>query len=163
MVWQETGDVAVIVMLTKTLEQGQNKCFQYFPLKVEDAPWTIDGDEEYGDGFHATLTLLEKTKEVAAGSTLRKMSMVVNGKEKIVWHLLFKGWPDFGVPAAENKDALLEMIKLANLKNTGGPQNPLIVCHLPCTISLIHAYHVDRCTAQLVLAVRVPILLLIIC
>lgn len=127
MVWQETGSVAVIAMLTKTLEQGQNKCFQYFPLKVEDSPWTIDGDEEYGDGFHATLTLLEKTKEVAAGSTLRKMSMVVDGKEKIVWHLLFKGWPDFGVPAAEQKAALLEMIKLANQKNTDGPQNPLIV------------------------------------
>ena len=127
MVWQETGSVAVIVMLTRTLEQGQNKCFQYFPRKVEDSPWVIDGNEEYGDGFHASLTLLEKTKQVAVGSSVRKLSMVVNGKEKIVWHFLFKGWPDFGVPAAEQKTALLELIKLANIKNTEGPLNPLIV------------------------------------
>lgn len=127
MVWQETDSAAVICMLTRTLEQGQKKCFQYFPLKVEDSPWTINGDEEYGDGFHATLTLLEKTKEVASGSTMRKMSMVVDGQEKIIWHLLFKGWPDFGVPAAEQKTALLEMVKLAASKNTGGPENPLIV------------------------------------
>lgn len=127
MVWQETGSVAVIVMLTRTLELGQNKCFQYFPLKVDGSPWSVDGDEEYGDGFRATLTLLEKTKEVAAGATLRKMSMVVDGEEKIVWHLLFKGWPDFGVPAAEQRDALVQMIKLAASKNTDGPKNPLIV------------------------------------
>jgi len=128
MVWQETGSVAVISMLTRTLEQGQKKCFQYFPLKVEDSPWTIDGDEEYGDGFHATLTLLEKTKEVASGATLRKMSMVVDGQEKVIWHVLYKWWPDFGVPVAEQKTALLEMIKLADSKNTDGPENPLIVC-----------------------------------
>ncbi|KAF8465956.1 protein-tyrosine phosphatase-like protein [Kalaharituber pfeilii] len=127
MVWQETGSVAVIIMLTRTLEQGQHKCFQYYPLKLEDSPWDIDGDEEFGDGFRATLTLLEKTKVPAAGCTVRKMSMEVAGEKKIVWHLLFKGWPDFGVPAAENKAALVEMIRIANLKNTEGPENPLIV------------------------------------
>lgn len=127
MVWQETGSVAVISMLTRTLEQGQKKCYQYFPLKVEDSPWIINGNEEYGDGFHAILTLLEKTKNVASGCTLRKMSMVIDGQEKIIWHLLFKGWPDFGVPTAEQKTALLEMIKLAASKNTDGPENPLIV------------------------------------
>lgn len=129
MVWQETGAVAVIVMLTRTLEQGQHKCYRYFPYNFEDSPWTINGDLEYGDGFCATLTLLEKTKEVSSGSTLRKLSMVVDGKEKIIWHFLFKGWPDFGVPAAEQMKALLQLIKMANSKNIGAPENPLIVSH----------------------------------
>ena len=121
--------MAVIVMLTKTLEQGQHKCYQYFPRNFEDSPWTINGNLEYGDGFHTTLTLLEKNKEVAAGSTLRKLSMVVDGEEKIIWHFLFKGWPDFGVPAAEQMKALLHLIKMADSKNSGGPENPLIVSH----------------------------------
>ncbi|KAF8423823.1 protein-tyrosine phosphatase-like protein [Tirmania nivea] len=127
MAWQETGSVAVIVMLTRTLEQGQTKCFQYFPLKVKDSPWIINGNEEFGDGFNATLTLLDKKREIASGCTLRKLKMTVDGQEKTIWHLLFKGWPDFGVPAAEQKTALLEMIKLAASKNTDGPKNPLIV------------------------------------
>ena len=125
MVWQETGPVAVIVMLT-ALEP-------YFPRNFEDSPWTINGNLEYEDGFCTTLSLLEKTKEVAAGSTLRKLSMVVDGEEKIIWHFLFKGWPDLGVPAAEQRRALLRLIKMANSKNSVGPENPLIVPHPhPC-------------------------------
>ncbi|KAG0642863.1 protein-tyrosine phosphatase-like protein [Tuber brumale] len=126
MVWQETSDVAVIVMLTKTFELGRDKCFQYFPEKLDDKPWTVDGDEEFGDGFKATISLLEKTKDKRSSCTVRKISLKVGEKEKIVWHLLFKGWPDFNVPEGDDRSALLEAIKLANEKNSG-PQNPLIV------------------------------------
>ncbi|KAI5790651.1 protein-tyrosine phosphatase-like protein [Peziza echinospora] len=128
MVWQETSSVAVIVMLTRTLEQGQNKCFQYFPLKVEDEPWTIDDSEnEFGDGFHGTLRVLEKTRDEASGCTIRKLLLEVGGQQKVVWHLLFKGWPDFGVPGEDQALALQQMIKIAAEKNTAGPENPLIV------------------------------------
>lgn len=136
MVWQETKDVAVIVMLTKTLEQGRDKCFQYFPLKVDEDPWIIDGSEDIGDGFHATIRLLEKAKDRKAGCTVRKILLQVGEEEKIVWHLLFKGWPDFGVPEGYDKLALLEMIKLANSKNSG-PENPIIVSLLPLSCVFI--------------------------
>ncbi|PWW72139.1 hypothetical protein C7212DRAFT_360319 [Tuber magnatum] len=126
MVWQETSDVAVIVMLTKTFELGRDKCFQYFPEKLDDTPWIVDGDEEFGDGFKATIRLLEKTKDKRSSCTVRKISLKVGEKEKIVWHLLFKGWPDFNVPEGDDRNALLEAIKLANEKNSG-PHNPLIV------------------------------------
>jgi protein-tyrosine phosphatase len=126
MVWQETADVAVIVMLTKTFEMDKEKCFQYFPEKLSDEPWVINGDDEFGDGFKATIKLLEKTKDKRSSCTVRKISLKVGDKEKIVWHLLFTGWPDFHVPEGENRNALLETIKLANEKNSG-PHNPLIV------------------------------------
>ncbi|KAH0609517.1 uncharacterized protein H6S33_013003 [Morchella sextelata] len=126
MIWHETDDVAVIVMLTKTFELGRDKCFQYFPEKVEDEAWAINGDDEFGDGFSATIKCVEKTKDKRSSCTVRKLILKVGDKEKTVWHLLFKGWPDFHVPEGEDRNALLETVKLANEKNSG-PHNPLIV------------------------------------
>lgn len=126
MIWQETEEVAVIVMLTKTSELGRDKCFQYFPETVEDGAWVINGDEEFRDGFQATIECVEKTKDKRSSCTMRKMVLKVGDKERTVWHLLFKGWPDFGVPEGEDRNALLGTIKLANEKNSG-PHNPLIV------------------------------------
>ncbi|KAF8541961.1 protein-tyrosine phosphatase-like protein [Trichophaea hybrida] len=125
MIWQETGDVAVVVMLTKTFELGRDKCFQYFP-EDDPEPWEIRDDGEFGDGFNATVALLEKKKDPRSSCTVRKLLMKVGDKQKIVWHLLFKGWPDYNVPEGDEKSALLELIKLANEKNSG-PDNPLIV------------------------------------
>jgi protein-tyrosine phosphatase len=130
MIWQETSEVAVIMMLTKTTELGKDKCSQYFPEDVGDEPWTMNG-EESGDDFKATIELLEKTRDKRSSSTVRKILLKVGDKKRIVWHLLFKGWPDYSVPEGEDRGALLEAIKLANEKNSG-PHNPLIVhCLFP--------------------------------
>lgn len=126
MVWQETEEVAVIVMLTKMHELGQDKCFQYFPSQVGEEPWEIRDDGEFGDGFKAKITLLESTKDRKSACEVRKFELKVGGKSKIVWHLFFKGWPDYNVPEGTDKVALLELIRLANEKNSG-PHNPLIV------------------------------------
>jgi len=71
MIWQETSDVAVIVMLTKASELERDECFQYFPEKLDDIPWTVDGDEEFGDGFKATIKPLEKTKDKRSSCTAK--------------------------------------------------------------------------------------------
>lgn len=126
MIWQETEEVAVIVMLTKTFELGRDKCFQYFPETVEDGAWVINGDEEFRDGFQATIECVEKIKDKRSSCTVRKLVLKVGDKERTIWHLLFKGWPDFGVPEGEDRNALLGTIRLANEKNSGS-HNPLIV------------------------------------
>lgn len=126
MIWQETSEVAVIMMLTRTCELGRDKCFPYFPEDIGSEPLTIGGDGEFEDNFEATITLLEKTKDKRSSSIVRKILLKVGDKERIVWHLLFEGWPDHDVPGGEGRNALLEVIKLANEKNSG-PQNPLIV------------------------------------
>lgn len=133
LIWEQTGEVAVVVMLTKTVELGREKCFQYFPDK-EGLVWELKDEDEDGDEFLPKITLLQKFKHGKSGSIVRKMMMQLGDTTKIVWHLLFKNWPDYGVPDGLDKQALLELIKLANEKNTG-PDNPLIVhCkqHLPC-------------------------------
>ncbi|TGZ81170.1 hypothetical protein EX30DRAFT_371536 [Ascodesmis nigricans] len=125
MVWHETGPVAVIVMLTKTSELGMDKCYQYFPGQVGEEPLKIV-DQEFGDGFAATIQLLDLQKDRKSASEVRKLEMKVGGKSKTVWHLYFKGWPDYNVPDGTDKLALLELVRLANEKNTGA-ENPLIV------------------------------------
>ncbi|KAK0721495.1 protein-tyrosine phosphatase-like protein [Apiosordaria backusii] len=47
-------------------------------------------------------------------------------EEKILYHFLYKKWPDFGVPALEDLDSFFTLMKLSREKNAG-PHNPRIV------------------------------------
>ncbi len=48
------------------------------------------------------------------------------GEERIVWHFLYKRWPDFGVPNLDDLDSFLGLMRLSREKNAN-PQNPRIV------------------------------------
>ncbi|KAI9823292.1 MAG: hypothetical protein M1832_002516 [Thelocarpon impressellum] len=136
MVWHETQGTAVIVMLTQTTEAGKDKCSQYFPLDASaDTLAPSDGDE-FGDGFAATVRLEELRYDERSRSTVRKLRVTVGEESpRLVWHLLFAGWPDFGVPdatgPAEERNAMLELIRLSAELNepscADGPRNPRIV------------------------------------
>ncbi|ROW09865.1 hypothetical protein VPNG_06320 [Cytospora leucostoma] len=47
-------------------------------------------------------------------------------EERIVWHFLYKKWPDFGVPALEDIDSFFTLMRLSREKNAR-PENPRIV------------------------------------
>ncbi len=47
-------------------------------------------------------------------------------EERIVWHFLYKRWPDFGVPNLDDLDSFLGLMRLSREKNSN-PQNPRIV------------------------------------
>jgi len=126
MVWQETTEVAVIVMLTQIWESGRDKCFQYFPLDSTNDTLVIDELDESEDGFKAQVQLLELTTDESKRITTRKLLMTVKDESRIVWHLSFSGWPDFGVPEDGNRLALFELLKMSTDKN-GLPENPRIV------------------------------------
>ncbi|KAI9839064.1 MAG: hypothetical protein M1838_004407 [Thelocarpon superellum] len=126
MIWHETGATAVIVMLTQTMEAGREKCAQYFPEHLDEPTLAVPDRDEFGDGFAPSVTLLEVTHDEASRSCARKLQLVVGEESKIVWHLLFTGWPDFGVPEGSDREALLELIKLSNEKNVERT-NPRVV------------------------------------
>lgn len=48
-------------------------------------------------------------------------------EERIVWHFLYKKWPDFGVPALEDLDSFFTLMRLSREKNAQHPENPRIV------------------------------------
>ena len=126
MIWQETTDVAVIVMLTQTHDGTTEKCFQYFPLNVEAGSFEIEPLDRASDTPEGSVTFLECHFDVEARTEVRKLSLNFGAETKDVWHCLFSGWPDFAVPEDRDRTALLHLLKLCAEKNTS-PSNPRII------------------------------------
>ena len=126
MVWHETANPAVIVMLTQVFEAGRPKCHQYFPVDEEHDTITMTDVEPFTDGIPVTLKLADLTFDTASKSTVRKLILTVGSEQKVIWHLLWTKWPDFSVPQGEDREALLELIKLSATKSTV-VQNPRII------------------------------------
>jgi len=127
MIWHETGDPAVIIMLTQTHEAGKERCFQYFPADMENPTLNINEQDDFADSFLASLTLRGVTQDAQTRSTLRKMELkIADGQTKTIYHFLFARWPDFGAPEHEDKDALLSLINVSARMNTS-PNSPRVV------------------------------------
>ncbi|GFG25210.1 tyrosine-protein phosphatase 2 [Aspergillus udagawae] len=136
MVFHESKDVAVIVMLTQTIESGREKCAQYFPLdydrpsmilqRDEDDPFEHDEEyEEANDNVMGEVTLLESSFDQQSRSEVRKLRLTLANESKLVWHFLFAGWADYSKPEGEGREALLHLIELSASKCS--PDNPRIV------------------------------------
>ena len=128
MLWHETASPSVIIMLTQTHESGREKCHPYFPLSPSSPTLTVNPHDEFADGFTATVTLLSLTEDDAARCTVRELEMrTPDGDARIVWHLLFAGWPDFLVPEGADRAALLQLLALSQAKNAAHPESPRVV------------------------------------
>jgi protein-tyrosine phosphatase len=129
MVWHELGNPAVIVMLTETHDGSVEKCYPYFPRDPDTPPLRINDDDEFGDGFKATVRCVEVEGGSQPGKTeVRKLVMKVEGQdeEKIIWHLLYSKWPDFGILAVDDLVGLFSLMDLSKAKNSG-PENPRVI------------------------------------
>jgi protein-tyrosine phosphatase len=136
MVFHETKEVAVIVMLTQTMESGREKCAQYFPLDHENAsmelqvepndPFVTDEThEQVNDNMLGRITLKEYSYDEACRSEIRKLELTMGSKSKAVWHFLFAGWADYSKPEGAEREALLQLIKTTASKCSA--DNPRVV------------------------------------
>lgn len=128
MIWHETSNVAVIVMLTQLAEAGREKCFQYFPSTEEAERFQIEALNDEETPIEGSIRLIETVYNEAARSTIRELVMTVGKENKIVWHLLFSGWPDYDVPEGDDRTALLELVKLSALKSEATSSPRIIHC-----------------------------------
>ena len=126
MVRQETGDVAVIVMLTPTEESGREKCYQYFPLDAQSSPINIESGGPEDDHCEGEITYIETASDTGPNTVARKLHLTFGSETKTVWHLLFTAFPDFGVPEDQDRAELLELVTLSIQKNPS-PNNPRII------------------------------------
>lgn len=126
MVWQETKEVAVIVMLTQLAEGDKERCAQYFPFDHGAGEFHVEPIDDTDDALEGTVKFLEITTDEISKTTIRKLLLTFGEESRIVWHLLFCGWPDFGVPESEDCAGLFELLKLSSSKNHD-PKNPRII------------------------------------
>jgi len=102
MVWEQ--NISVIVMLTKRWENGREKCIQYWPSKV---PMQTQ---------HLKIYLVAE-EPLSEHIYRRKFKMVYMEDEeemetKIVYHLFYSEWGDFGIP--KDPSTLLKVGELAS-------------------------------------------------
>ncbi|KAL1973959.1 hypothetical protein VTN31DRAFT_5519 [Thermomyces dupontii] len=136
MVFDETKEVAVIVMLTRTVEGGREKCAQYYPVDLDnptmELPTPLTKPSEDGESSEETspaspgkVDLLEYEFDESCRSEVRKMELTIGSESKTVWHYMFAGWPDFSRPEGDDRKALIELLHVTASKST--LDNPRII------------------------------------
>uniref|UniRef100_A0A0K0EXU3 protein-tyrosine-phosphatase n=1 Tax=Strongyloides venezuelensis TaxID=75913 RepID=A0A0K0EXU3_STRVS len=104
MVWEQ--QVPFIVALTKCIEKGRDKCHQYWPdqdqlsVLYNDIEVTLAKETMYDDYVLRELHLTNMSYD--------------NLPKKVVYHLHYKAWPDFGVP--NHPGGILHIVRLFRSK-----------------------------------------------
>lgn len=83
-----------------------------------------DADEVQGQC--GTVTLLSVNYDAKLGCEVRQLQLTIGDESKVIYHYLFNGWPDFGKPEAEDRAALLELIKVS--KKVAGDSPRIVHC-----------------------------------
>ncbi|EFE40755.1 hypothetical protein TRV_04528 [Trichophyton verrucosum HKI 0517] len=94
MIYHEAGEVAVLVMLTQTVESGKEKCAQYFPQDMENPTFEFSSHsttEPPAAHFSGSVTLLNTIYDESIRSNVSELELRVGSNTKTVWHFLFAG------------------------------------------------------------------------
>ncbi|EFQ98129.1 tyrosine-protein phosphatase 2 [Nannizzia gypsea CBS 118893] len=129
MIYHEAGEVAVLVMLTQTVESGKEKCAQYFPQDMENPIFEFSSHsatESPTAHFSGSVTLKNTTYDESIRSNVSELELRVGSDTKTVWHFLFAGWSDYGTPEGPDRDALLNLMT-ATAEKAKSFSNPRIV------------------------------------
>ncbi|CAK7208402.1 hypothetical protein SCUCBS95973_000090 [Sporothrix curviconia] len=109
MVYEQMRSPAVIVMLTETHEGNQEKCFPYFPRSPKDPPMMINENDEFSDGFHASVRC-EEIEETPYGDAIELRRIVLRVHKKASPVMLTKRASN----ASSNTDASSKVKDIAN-------------------------------------------------
>ncbi|XP_033910241.2 tyrosine-protein phosphatase non-receptor type 11 isoform X1 [Acipenser ruthenus] len=115
MVYQE--NTHVIVMTTKEVERGRNKCVRYWP--------DVDSQKEYG-----LLCVRNMEERPAQDYVLRELEITWLDREeppRYIWHYQYLSWPDHGVP--NEPGGVLSFLDQVNQAQQSIPDTGPIVVH----------------------------------
>ena len=145
MVWQETRTIAIVIMLTQTVENGIVMSSEYFPSDP-GIPAVSYVDNESGDHFTATISdrVVHSWKPQGVLSTMqlsvdrkgeiqtRSNESQINErkptmKSKEVLHYQFIAWPESRLPEAGDREALINFSGASRLAEEDRNGSPRIV------------------------------------
>ncbi|KAF6734055.1 Tyrosine-protein phosphatase non-receptor type 6 [Oryzias melastigma] len=115
MVWQE--NTRVIVMTTREVEKGRNKCVPYWPelhSSKEVGPYVVTCD----------------TEREASDYKVRVLEIAPIAKPQLsrtIWHYQYLSWPDHGVP--QEPGGVLSFLIQVNTKQAEYPESGPIIVH----------------------------------
>ncbi|XP_071623029.1 tyrosine-protein phosphatase non-receptor type 11-like [Heliangelus exortis] len=115
MVHQENSHI--VVMTTKEVERGRNKCFRYWPDK--------GCTKDYGD-----ISVTNVSEREAQGYCLRELEILRAGRDecpRLVKHYQYFSWPDHGVP--NEPGGVLSFLDQVNRAQRSIPDTGPIVVH----------------------------------
>ncbi|GIY72400.1 tyrosine-protein phosphatase non-receptor type 11 [Caerostris darwini] len=114
MAWQE--NTRVIVMTTKEMERGKNKCFRYWP--------EINQIKEVGKFVLKNLSESSTTDYILREFTLTKENCT---ESRTIYHYHFTAWPDHGVPS--DPGCVLNFLHDVNHRQESVPGSGPIIVH----------------------------------
>ncbi|KAI8676562.1 hypothetical protein NCS56_00544300 [Fusarium sp. Ph1] len=127
MIAEQMASPAVIVQLTTMCEGGVIKCHPYFPDNEDQPTLILNEHDAWGDDWQGEVTY-DSYEELADGA-IEKRKLLLQLKDedepRAVWHLLYRLWPDFGVPELEDLDGFFELMRLS--RELSAPTNPRII------------------------------------
>jgi len=138
---------SVVVMLTKLVEKNITKADRYWPEEV--------GSNNCLNLENFKVVLLAPAQCVGTSIYLRKIQLqhLVTGETRAIFHIMYTGWPDFGVP--ESPDEILQLISLTDrcqaFSVSNGYVGPIVVhCSAGCgrTGTFISIYQILSKLAQ---------------
>lgn len=115
MVWQE--NTRVIVMTTREVEKGRNKCVPYWPQ--------VGAQRVYGP---YAVTNCEEQEKAEYKLRLLQVSPKDHGDlTRDIWHYQYLSWPDHGVPSEPG--GVLSFLDQINQQQESQPQAGPIIVH----------------------------------
>jgi protein-tyrosine phosphatase len=102
LVWQEAS--REIVMLTRPREKGVVKCDVNYP---ENVGQVLEMELEMNV---ECLTIVKES-----GTEVRKLKLVREQEERIIWHFLYLNWPDMTPPQGKDQE-ILDLIKMTRYR-----------------------------------------------
>lgn len=114
MVWQE--NTRVIVMTTREVEKGRNKC----------VPYWAEAESPRDVGLYVVSNVSERE---ATDYKLRVLEIAPKDKphkSRTIWHFQYMSWPDHGVP--QEPGGVLSFLEQVNTKQSENPNaGPMII------------------------------------
>eukprot|EP01125_Pyxidicula_operculata_P019550 TRINITY_DN709_c4_g1_i1.p1 TRINITY_DN709_c4_g1~~TRINITY_DN709_c4_g1_i1.p1 ORF type:complete len:464 (-),score=87.43 TRINITY_DN709_c4_g1_i1:350-1741(-) len=141
MTWEH--NVYVIVMLTKEVENGKEKCSKYWPDEHSDTLCLATNPPN----FLITLGAIDVHEELIERTLI--VYNKITDQTRTITHFQYVGWPDHGLPPSTK--AFTELVAHVDIKASEAPPNSPIGVHCSagigrsgtfCTVHMI--YHMLR-------------------